>query len=145
MKIDMGAVREGTRWHFLGRKVVVEGVSCGQVVFRFAPGPGVPTGVRVASCERFAAGATPAGSGEWGELLGELRMIALQPADERALAVTTCLMRDAMIHVLERLGPLDPGAPKADPTEFQRFAAASAEAVSRLGRPPCPGEVIWVA
>ena len=91
--IDVSAIRKDTRWHFLGREVVVTEVTAQFVIFHPLNRP-----PEVVVLEKFAAGAKDPATAEYADLLDELT-----GGGTSGLTVT-----NALIYLLERLGPPAP-------------------------------------
>lgn len=101
--IDVNAVREGTRWTYLRREIEVDEVSPRFVVFR------EPNGLaEVAPLPKFLAGAKDPVTGDYEDVLRELEKCARTPSHQQVPGVQECLLRDAVIHILKRLGPPAP-------------------------------------
>lgn len=101
--IDVNAVREGTRWTLNYRQVAVLSVSSGWVVFCEDHCP-----ASVLPLDQFAAGARDPARADYDDVLRELEKCARTPSGQQVPGVQECLLRDAVIHLLKRLGPPAP-------------------------------------
>ncbi len=98
--IDVNAVREGTRWTLDYRQVAVLTVSSDWVVFCEDHCP-----ASVLPLDQFAAGARDPARADYEDILRELEKCARTPSGQQVPGVQECLLRDAVTHLLKRLGP----------------------------------------